>query len=201
MKDSSSNINKSNHDTNNKQCDKVNLHENATEDENETRTVEEQLNDYWEDILGSIMKVMWRSDCYCLLWESQSLFALGRGMRNFARQKAITGTLWTSGSVGLGYTALGTLVSALSWPATLLAAADIIDNPWSMASAKAKQAGKVLAESILNGDHGRRPITLIGWSLGGRVVYYCLLELVRHVWQTNQIKEQKEQETKKNSLL
>ncbi|ETO12275.1 hypothetical protein RFI_25100 [Reticulomyxa filosa] len=64
-----------------------------------------------------------------------------------------------------------------------------------MASAKAKQAGKVLAESIINGDHGRRPITLIGWSLGGRVIFYCLLELVRHLWQCTDSKEEKKNTT------
>lgn len=36
------------------------------------------------------------------------------------------------------------------------------------------QVGKHLAEVLLKREHGRRPVTLIGYSLGARVIYYCL---------------------------
>jgi thioesterase domain-containing protein len=37
--------------------------------------------------------------------------------------------------------------------------------------------GQFLAEILLARAHGRRPITLIGFSLGARVIYHCLLAM------------------------
>ena len=70
-------------------------------------------------------------------------------------------------------------MAALTWPVALLACADWIDNPWTVAFAKSKEAGLVLADCLASGNHGRRPVTLIGYSLGARVIYYALKELVR----------------------
>lgn len=55
----------------------------------------------------------------------------------------------------------------------------LIDNPWSNALDRAKGAGGVLAEILLNRHLGVRPITLIGFSLGSRVIFYALCELVK----------------------
>lgn len=32
----------------------------------------------------------------------------------------------------------------------------------------------MLAETLMDGTFGRRPVTLLGFSLGARVVYFCL---------------------------
>ena len=56
----------------------------------------------------------------------------------------------------------------------------LIDNPWSNALDRAKGAGKVLADVLLHRNLGVRPITLIGFSLGARVIFYALLELAKH---------------------
>ena len=55
----------------------------------------------------------------------------------------------------------------------------LIDNPWSNALDRAKSAGSVLAEVLLHRHLGVRPITLIGFSLGARVIFYALLELAK----------------------
>lgn len=55
----------------------------------------------------------------------------------------------------------------------------LIDNPWSNALDRAKAAGAVLADVLIHRHLGVRPITLIGFSLGSRVIFYCLLELAR----------------------
>ncbi|KAK0967114.1 hypothetical protein LTS01_017414 [Friedmanniomyces endolithicus] len=53
----------------------------------------------------------------------------------------------------------------------------IIDNPWSVASYRAQKAGEVLADALINKAQGERPVTLIGYSLGARVIYTCLQAL------------------------
>lgn len=54
-----------------------------------------------------------------------------------------------------------------------------IDNPWGNALLKAKRAGMVLADTLIAQVQESRPVTLIGFSLGARVIYYCLLELAK----------------------
>jgi hypothetical protein len=55
----------------------------------------------------------------------------------------------------------------------------LIDNPWSNALDRARAAGGVLAEILINRSLGVRPINLIGFSLGARVIFYALLELAK----------------------
>ena len=55
----------------------------------------------------------------------------------------------------------------------------LIDNPWNNALDRAKAAGGVLAQLLIQRHLGVRPITLIGFSLGARVIFYALLELAK----------------------
>lgn len=55
----------------------------------------------------------------------------------------------------------------------------LIDNPWSNALDRSRAAGLVLADTLMNRHAGVRPITLIGYSLGSRVIFYALAELAR----------------------
>lgn len=55
----------------------------------------------------------------------------------------------------------------------------LIDNPWFNALDRARQAGLVLADVLKRRHLGVRPITLIGFSLGARAIFYCLLELAK----------------------
>ena len=55
----------------------------------------------------------------------------------------------------------------------------LIDNPWSNALDRAVSAGRVLADVLIHRHLGVRPITLMGFSLGARVIFYCLLELAK----------------------
>lgn len=71
-------------------------------------------------------------------------------------------------------TVLSTLVAALAWPATLVTAFDLIDSKWAVAVDRSEKAGKVLAEVLLKGLQGNRPATLVGFSLGARVIFKCL---------------------------
>ena len=39
--------------------------------------------------------------------------------------------------------------------------------------------GLILADTLIHRNLGVRPVTLVGYSLGARVIYYCLRELAR----------------------
>ena len=47
----------------------------------------------------------------------------------------------------------------------------------SVANSRSVQAGKELAEVLLTRQHGCRPVTLVGVSLGAKVIYQCLEEI------------------------
>ena len=82
-------------------------------------------------------------------------------------------------------TALGTFLAALAWPAALVSSAALIDNSWSMAINRAERAGEALAEVLMQRVQGNRPVTLAGYSMGARVIFYALEVLpgTGAVWQ------------------
>lgn len=73
-------------------------------------------------------------------------------------------------------TLLGALYAGL-WPLGLIKIASVLDNPFSVALARADKAGKVLAHALIDSVQGKRPVTLMGYSIGARVIYACLVEL------------------------
>ncbi len=84
---------------------------------------------------------------------------------------------WNSVKVEiLKRTVLATLWSAL-WPAYLLSMATAVDNPFNLAKNRSEKAGEILADALINRVQGERPVTLIGYSLGARVIYSCLRSL------------------------
>ena len=78
--------------------------------------------------------------------------------------------------------ASSSIISAASIPITLLDRLSEIDCPWLVVMNRAEQAGKLLAESILNkikkSPNHIIPITLIGYGMGARVIYHCLQSLL-----------------------
>ena len=72
---------------------------------------------------------------------------------------------------------LTALMSAMSLPLVLTKLSYLIDNPWSVSMARADMAGLILADSLIDRNLGVRPVTLVGFSLGSRVIFSCLREL------------------------
>jgi pimeloyl-ACP methyl ester carboxylesterase len=68
-------------------------------------------------------------------------------------------------------------MAALQLPVALTKLAYLIDNPWTVSQARADMAGLILADSLIDRNLGTRPITLVGFSLGARVIFSCLKEL------------------------
>jgi pimeloyl-ACP methyl ester carboxylesterase len=66
---------------------------------------------------------------------------------------------------------------ALSWPLAAVSAANLIDPTWTVALKRADDAGKLLAEVLMSRAAGTRPVSLIGFSMGARVIFSALHEL------------------------
>lgn len=84
-------------------------------------------------------------------------------------------------------------MSAVALPVGLLQICNMIDGPWTLAIERSDEAGKELAVSLLESHAaGHRPISLIGYSFGARVIYACLVELARHqkIWEDQNRREQ-----------
>ncbi|KAI3356704.1 hypothetical protein L3Q82_003397 [Scortum barcoo] len=109
---------------------------------------------------------------YCLVWESRFLRDLGSAMASL-----LDGLVSMVAQEALKYTVLSGIVTALTWPASLLAAASVIDHPWCVCLNRSAEVGKHLAQVLRSRQQGKRPVSLIGFSLGARVIYYCLQEL------------------------
>lgn len=107
---------------------------------------------------------------YALQWESEVLIAVSNAIQDW-----ITSTLTTElMKRGAMLTVLSTLVTALAWPTALLQATSFIDSKWTIAVDRSDKAGKLLAEVLTMRLQGNRPVTLVGFSLGARVIFKCL---------------------------
>ncbi|KAF8324064.1 DUF726-domain-containing protein [Clavulina sp. PMI_390] len=114
-------------------------------------------------------------DVFSVLWEPEMMNEMGNAL------KILTGEVLSQvGTTLLQATIMTTLMSALQWPIILTKLGYLIDNPWSNALDRAYAAGLVLADVLLNRALGVRPITLMGFSLGARVIFYALVELAKH---------------------
>lgn len=106
-------------------------------------------------------------------WETKNLLELGKFVSSMVSEEAATqaAKLWLSAAVGASAAAIG-------WPVALIRYAASLDNTWTLVRNKADLAGKTLAEAIMDRRRsGARPVTLIGFSMGARVIFECLLEL------------------------
>ncbi|KAH0844350.1 hypothetical protein AYO21_00819 [Fonsecaea monophora] len=111
-------------------------------------------------------------DIYSLLWEPEMLQSMGDTI-NILATEALTQTVQQV----LGSTILITLMASIQLPIVLSKLAYLIDNPWSVSLDRATAAGLILADSLIDRHLGQRPITLLGFSLGSRVIFSCLKEL------------------------
>ncbi|XP_058777785.1 uncharacterized protein LOC131652035 [Vicia villosa] len=107
---------------------------------------------------------------YALQWESKHLIAVSTAIQDWLTSR-LAMELMKQGAM---LTVLSALLTALAWPAALLSATDFIDSTWSIAIDRSDKAGRLLAEVLLGGLQGNRPVTLIGYSLGARVIFKCL---------------------------
>ncbi|RKP09283.1 hypothetical protein THASP1DRAFT_14483 [Thamnocephalis sphaerospora] len=112
-------------------------------------------------------------DVYALAYDTQVLQELGKAFREFLATQAAS---YAAGQV-LKHTALAAIMTPLAAPMTLVKLGSIIDNPWGMAVDRARKAGLVLADVLQERVQGRRPVTLVGYSVGALTIFECLQAL------------------------
>lgn len=109
---------------------------------------------------------------FALRWELEALLKLGHSLETF-----ITSAAWGYAKKKIIEQTVFAAVSAAMWPLGLLKVASLLDNPFSVAKYRADKAGEVLADALINKVQGERPVTLVGYSLGARLIYSCLQRL------------------------
>ncbi|OMJ28629.1 putative membrane protein [Smittium culicis] len=113
-------------------------------------------------------------DVFSLIWDENALLDVGASFKLLASELASTTVMQT-----LQYTVLQNLLGPLSIPMWLAKLGYILDNPWSTGFDLAQKAGPLFADALFNRVQGCRPVTLIGFSLGGLLIFECLKELAK----------------------
>lgn len=114
------------------------------------------------------------AEVFALRWELEALMNLGNAITAM-----VSSTAWGyAKSEVIKRTIFAEMMGAL-WPLGLLKISRVVDNPFSVAKHRADKAGEVLADALINKAQGERPVSLIGYSLGARVIYSCLTILAR----------------------
>ncbi|KAI1769711.1 DUF726-domain-containing protein [Hypoxylon sp. FL1150] len=111
-------------------------------------------------------------ETFALRFELEALMNLGNALTTL-----VTSAAWSYAKSEIIKRTVFAALTAGLWPLGLLKASHIIDNPWSIANQRAQKAGEVLADALINKAQGERPVTLIGYSLGAKVIYVCLQQL------------------------
>ncbi|KAF3921364.1 hypothetical protein ABW20_dc0106006 [Dactylellina cionopaga] len=112
------------------------------------------------------------SEVYALRWETTALLDLGSAMSTVFKTYAFTYLKFEI----IKRTVLASLMAAM-WPIALLKIGKVVDNPFNIAKTRAEKAGKILADALVERVQGNRPVSIVAYSLGARVVYSALVEL------------------------
>ncbi|KAK7754926.1 hypothetical protein SLS62_003010 [Diatrype stigma] len=111
-------------------------------------------------------------ETFALRFELEALMKLGSALTTM-----ITSAAWSVARTEIIKRTVFAALTAGLWPLALVKVSRVIDNPWSVANHRAQKAGEVLADALVNRAQGERPVTLVGYSLGAKVVYACLQQL------------------------
>lgn len=113
-----------------------------------------------------------QNEVFALRWEVDALMEMGKSLESMA-----SSAVWAVASREIiSRTVFASLMFAM-WPIAVLKLSKIVDNPFNVAKSRADKAGLVLADAIINKAQGERPVTLIGYSMGARLIYSCLISL------------------------
>jgi len=115
-------------------------------------------------------------ELYTVQWESGMLLELCRSVLDLALDMVSK-----AGQEVLRQTVASPLIFAAALPSAVISGLNSIDEPWNLAIERSDAAGKELARILLsNCAGGRRPVTLVGYSFGARIIFSCLKELAKY---------------------
>ncbi|KAI9207466.1 uncharacterized protein BJ171DRAFT_456078 [Polychytrium aggregatum] len=133
----------------------------------------EKLKEAWSSLLG----ICPFSEVDMIMFDRNQLIQISNAIRDFMA----TGGTYVPEDELTKQSKMTSLTTKTMWPRSLLDMSYLVDKPWKAALARTEAAGIVLAKNLLMGPvRGTRPVTLVGWGLGARVIYHCLLEMVGH---------------------
>ncbi|KAH6891093.1 hypothetical protein B0T10DRAFT_595224, partial [Thelonectria olida] len=113
------------------------------------------------------------SEVFSLRWDMTILLNLGSALETITKS-----TAWSMAKKEITTRTIFSSLMEATWPAGLMKISKIIDNPWSLGMVRAEKAGVVLADVLMrNKIQGDRPISLLGYGLGARSIYICLMAL------------------------
>ncbi|KAF1988993.1 DUF726-domain-containing protein [Aulographum hederae CBS 113979] len=110
------------------------------------------------------------AEVFALKYELESLLNLGHAMDGMSKSAAWGLAQKESPNADL-------FADAAKWPIGLTKISRVLDSPYTVARARSDKAGEVLADALSNNVQGHRPVTLVGYSLGARLIYSCLKSL------------------------
>ncbi|KAL3775561.1 hypothetical protein ACHAW5_001580 [Stephanodiscus triporus] len=162
-------------------ADSAQVMDNA-QDPSLTNADEESLHDYDSEdkpIVWDWTRLYGTADIHTVTWESKMLSELCHIVENLALEVSSQAT-----KVALQYSIIGAILTACALPSALATATKLIDDPYQIVVIRADEAGRELAKCLLQSDE-RRPVTLVGFSFGARVIYSCLRELAHQqdIWE------------------
>ncbi|KAK7920346.1 hypothetical protein PG985_008368 [Apiospora marii] len=125
-----------------------------------------------EDVTKAWRALGHQNEVYALRWELESLTKLGVSLKS-----ALGSVSWTMAKKEMAERTVFDSLHKSLWPSDLVKISKVIDNPWTVGMVRAEKVGGILADAIINKLQGERAITLVGYSLGARIIYNCLMHL------------------------
>ncbi|KAH9589286.1 Protein of unknown function DUF726 [Trypanosoma melophagium] len=158
----------------------------------ERRPQQDQQVALWAPVLSGAY-LFGKSESYVVHWEDEYQIKFGRtinaqsssgiiskvgdGIISAAKGAAKRHLL--QGAIFMGLRAFDALKGTFTLPMYAFWATSAIDNAFGTLSNRAIYTGKDLAAALLDPQKGNRPVSLIGFSFGSRVIVECLHELYR----------------------
>ena len=144
----------------------------AKEDAQDGMTEEERaevrnLRLYAQDWGETWAKFHATNEFHVLRWESPVLLEMGDAYHTYVTESVKSVCI---GAV-VKKTVLGPLVA---FPSALLSISHAFDNPFSMCMDRARKAAPLLADTLAERALGKRPVTLVAYSVGALLVFEAL---------------------------